>query len=62
MEIEKIATYFGLGVSGLLGLVFLLDLALGIPFKGASMVIDICVVLVAAILGFLSWRTMKEAS
>jgi len=41
-------------------LVFGLDLALGIPFRKASMVMDIGFVLCGIGLGYLSWMTIRQ--
>jgi hypothetical protein len=35
-------------------------LALGFPFYRASMTMDICFVICAAILGYMSWATLRE--
>jgi hypothetical protein len=50
----------GLLVSILLLLVFALDLALGIPFRKASVAMDIGVIVAAGFLGYLSWATYRE--
>lgn len=56
----KMLTYIGLVTSGLIGLVFALDLAIGIPFSRASLTMDIGFLICAAIMAYLSWSTMKE--
>jgi hypothetical protein len=56
----KYLTYFGLVCAGLIALVFLLDLALGWPFKKASLTMDVAFVLCAVILAVISWLTLKE--
>ncbi len=56
----KYLTYFGLASAGLIGVIFLLDLILGWPFKGASLLMDVIFIVCAAVLAFLSWTTMKE--
>ncbi len=56
----KVMTKAGLAVAGLVGLVFLTDLAIGYPFKRASMAMDICFALCAVLLAYLSWSTLKE--
>jgi hypothetical protein len=51
----------GLVVAILLALIFVLDLALGIPFHRASpWIMDLGVILCAGILGYLSWATFRE--
>jgi hypothetical protein len=53
-------TIVGMVVAGLVGLVFLLDLVAGIPFGGASMMMNIGAIIGAAILGYLSWDAMRD--
>jgi hypothetical protein len=50
----------GLIVGVLLLLVFGLDLGLQFPFRGASMPMDIGGIISAAILGYVSWTTLRE--
>jgi len=50
----------GMVVAGLLLLFFGLDLAAGVPFGGASTMMDLGFVVCAAILGYLSWATYRE--
>lgn len=56
----KALTIAGMVVAGLVLLVFALDLALGLPFGGATMVMDILFVVAALILGYMSWSTYRE--
>jgi hypothetical protein len=53
-------TILGMVVAGLVGLVFILDLAVGIPFDRANLVMDIGALIAAAILGYLSWDALRE--
>ncbi|MEE8452199.1 MAG: hypothetical protein V3R99_09800 [Thermoguttaceae bacterium] len=57
---SKALCYIGIGVAGLLLLVFGLDLAIGVPFNKASLVMDIGFVVCSAVLGYLSWTTLRE--
>jgi hypothetical protein len=50
----------GLVVSGLVIILFAADLAVGIPFRRASMMMDISLLVCAALLGLLSWFTLRE--
>ena len=50
----------GMAVAALLVLLFGLDLGLGIPFGGKSMLMSIVFIVCAAILGYLSWSTFRE--
>ena len=57
---SKALTIVGLVVSGLLGLVFALDLIAGIPFGGANMMMDIGMVFASLALAYTSWDAMRE--
>ena len=57
---SKAMTIFGMVVAGLLALVFALDMALGIPFEGASWGMDIGALTSALILGYISYSTFRE--
>jgi hypothetical protein len=50
----------GMAVAALLVLLFGLDLGLGVPFGGASMLMSIGFIICAVILGYLSWSTFRE--
>jgi hypothetical protein len=56
----KVLSMLGGVVAALLLLVFALDLALGIPFSGASKVMDVGFIICALILAYLSWSTFRE--
>ena len=56
----KVMTIIGLVVAGLIALVFVVDLALGFPFKRASMLMDVSFLICALLLAYMSWSTMKE--
>jgi hypothetical protein len=53
-------TIAGMAVAALLLLMFGLDLALGFPFRKASVIMDILFVVCAAMLGYMSWTTYRE--
>jgi len=57
---SKAMPILGMVVAGLVGLAFLLDLAVGIPFDGANWVMDVGALLAAAILGYLSWDALRD--
>ena len=57
---SKAMTIVGMVVAGLIGLVFALDLAVGIPFNKASYVMDVGGVVAAGVLGYLSWDALRE--
>jgi hypothetical protein len=56
----KALCIMGMVVGVLLLLVFGLDLAIQFPFRRASMPMDIGGVVSAAILGYVSWTTLRE--
>ncbi|MBN1587996.1 MAG: hypothetical protein JW888_00610 [Pirellulales bacterium] len=58
----KALTIAGMAISGLLLLVFGLDLAIGFPFGRANMLMSISFVVISAILVYLSWSTLREIS
>lgn len=57
---SKALTIVGMVVAGLVGLVFILDLALSIPFDRASILMDVGAVISAGLLGYLSWDAMRD--
>jgi hypothetical protein len=50
----------GMVISALLFLVFAMDLAVGVPFKGGNMLMDVGFLVCAALLGYLGWATFRE--
>lgn len=50
----------GMAVAILIVLLFATDLAIGMPFKRASLVMDISLLVSAALLGLISWLTLRE--
>ena len=62
----KLLTIAGMTITVLMFLLFLLDLILYFvvpslaPFQGASLLMDICFVICAGILAYLSWSTYRE--
>jgi len=50
----------GLVVAALVILLFAADLVLGFPFKRASVMMDVSFLLSAALLGAISWFTLRE--
>lgn len=62
METEKYLCFFAMIAAGLVILVFLLDAATGLPFGGASKVLDILFILGAALVlwqGIESYREFR---
>jgi hypothetical protein len=56
MNLKKILCLVALVISGLLGLLFVLDLAIGIPFGRSDITTDILVALAA---GLLIWQGIE---
>lgn len=56
----KALCVLGMVVAALLVFLFGLDLAIGIPFRGLSVVTDVAFIVFSAILGYLSWATYAE--
>ena len=51
---------FGMVVAGLLVVMFGADLAIGFPFRKASLAMDLALLICAAALGYMSWTTYRE--
>lgn len=56
----KLLTMIGLILAVLIAIPFLLDLALEIPFKRASVAMDVVFLVCSVVLAYLSWTTLKE--
>jgi hypothetical protein len=56
----KMLTIAGLAVAALLGFMFGLDLAVGVPFSRVAPTMDILFLVCAAMLGYMSWSTYRE--
>jgi hypothetical protein len=59
-SMAKGMTITGMVVAVLIFLLFALDLAVGVPFRKASLLIDIAFLICSIGLGFLSWTTWRE--
>lgn len=57
---QKALCMVGMAVAIILVILFLLDLISGIPFRQASMLMDILMLVCAAGLGYVSWSTFQE--
>lgn len=57
---SKALTIVGMVVAGLVALVFTLDLVAGVPFQGASLLMDIGAILGAGFLGWASFEAFRE--
>jgi hypothetical protein len=59
--VSKMMSFIGMIVSGLVGILFIADLAAGFPFQRVSIAADIGFVLSSLILAFMSWSIMEKA-
>ena len=57
---EKWLCWGSLGLSGILLLLFLLDLILGFPFGGIGLVVNIIGILACGLVGYLAWESFRE--
>jgi len=57
---EKWLCWGSLGLSGILLLLFLLDMIVGIPFGGIGMVVNIIGILACGLVGYLAWESFRE--
>jgi hypothetical protein len=57
---QKALCMVGMAVAIILVILFLLDLIAGIPFRQASFLMDIFMLVCAAGLGYVSWSTFQE--
>ncbi len=57
---SKSVPFAGMIVSGIVGILFLADLAVAIPFSRVSVLADIGFILSSGILAYLSWSTLMS--
>ena len=57
---SKALTIFGMVVAGLVAVAFAADMAIGVPFSGASWTMDIGAIIGASVLGYLAWDAYRE--
>jgi len=58
--VSKLMPFIGMIVSGLVGILFLADLAAGFPFQRVSIAADIGFLLSSVIIALMSWLTMDK--
>ena len=61
LKVNRALTGTSLGIAGLMGVIFLVDLIVGIPFSRFSIVADVVVVLAAGLIvwqGIETWREL----
>lgn len=59
-SMEKWLCWGSLGVSGVLLLLFLLDLVMKIPFGGLSIAVDVIALIACGLVIYLSWEALRE--
>jgi hypothetical protein len=59
-SMEKWFCWIGMGASGLVFLLFALDLFTSFPFERISVAVDILVIISCLILGYLSWNAFRD--
>jgi len=59
--VTKMLPLTGMVVSGLVGILFLADLAAGFPFRRVSVGLDIGFVIASLILAYLSWSVVEKS-
>jgi hypothetical protein len=57
---EKWMCWSGLGVSGVVFLLFLLDLFVGIPFGRLSPTVDVLSLLACGLVAYVSWDALQD--
>ncbi len=57
---SKMMPFVGMIVSGLVGILFIADIAAGFPFQRVSIAADIGFILSSVILAAMSWLTMEK--
>ena len=58
--VSKLLPLIGMVSAGLIGILFLADLAAGFPFGRVSMAADVGFVISSAIVGYLSWSLIDR--
>jgi hypothetical protein len=60
LPMEKWLCFGSMGVAGFLLLLFLLDIALGFPFGGSSVVVDVFGILASGVVLYLGFDAFKD--
>ena len=61
LSMDRWFCWSSLGISGVLTLIFILDLAVGWPFGGSLFIpIDVVGILACLLTAYLSWHTLRE--
>ncbi len=57
---SKLLGFGGMVTAGLIAILFVADLAVGIPFDRASLAVDIGFILASLIVAYLSWSVVER--
>jgi hypothetical protein len=57
---EKWFCWGAIGISGLLLILFVLDLVIKIPFGGLSLMVDIVSAIACALVAYLGWDALRD--
>jgi hypothetical protein len=60
LSMEKWMCWGALGVSGVVLVLFVLDLAMGFPFGKLSTVVDIFAIIACGLVGYVSWDALQD--
>jgi hypothetical protein len=60
LSMEKWMCWSALGASGLVLVLFILDLAMGIPFGRLSPAVDIFAIIACGLVGYVSWDALQD--
>ncbi len=59
-SMSKALSILAMTIAAILLVIFGLDLATGFPFRGESLLMDIGFVTASAVLGYLSWNSLRD--
>ena len=57
---SKLLGFGGMVIAGLIAILFVADLAVGIPFERVSLAVDIGFIIASLIAGYLSWSIVER--
>ena len=58
---SKLLGFAGMVIAGLIAILFMADLAVGIPFERASIAVDVGFILASLIVAYLSWSIVERS-